>query len=245
MSPPPSEAHSNAHVLHALFPPWLHHTYRGCCVGSWRQRWRRDALHVCANVTKWKVMQISELITSRPLLHPVASNVSHAERFPSCFSCRSVHVSTAPESLLPASLSSHLHGWSAWMVEGSVLPSALQTSAWLVFHWSIYLSPVLYWSQCLIFSSKCPSKSHTVWITSTLASWNRTCKPFFPWLTLVLIESALRIKKAALPTPYCKQTKNPVYALISGEMQEVVSEDVATHLEHWADGLFYNTCITH
>lgn len=55
--------------------------------------------NVCANVTKWKGMQIGDLITSRPLLHPVGSNVSLAEKFPACFSCTIIHLSTALQRL--------------------------------------------------------------------------------------------------------------------------------------------------
>lgn len=68
----------------------------------------RAALHVCVNVTKWKVMQIGDLITSPPLLHP-ASNVSLAEKFPACFSCTIIHLSTALKCLVSVLLSSYLH----------------------------------------------------------------------------------------------------------------------------------------
>lgn len=74
-----------------------------------RTRSNMAALHVCANDTKWKVMQIGDLKTSRPLLHPVASNVSLAEKFPACFSCTAIHLSTASKCLFSVLLSSYLH----------------------------------------------------------------------------------------------------------------------------------------
>lgn len=101
-SPPADKAHYPA-------------SYPTCApAGDWfnrkpRTRSNMAALRVCANVTKWKVMQIGDLKTSRPLLHPVASNVSLAEKFPACFSCTAIHLSTAWKCLFSVLLSSYLH----------------------------------------------------------------------------------------------------------------------------------------
>lgn len=88
-------------LLLSYVPSRRHDSSPPIVVVMWEKReqigWRA-ALHVCANVTKRKVMQIVDLITSRPLLHP-ASNVSLAETFPACFSCTIIHLSTALKCL--------------------------------------------------------------------------------------------------------------------------------------------------
>lgn len=95
MSPPPTQL---IILLLSYVHSCRHDSTPPIVLVVWENRqqiWCGAALHVCANVTKWKGMQIGDLITSRPLLHPVGSNVSLAEKFPACFSCTIIHLSTA------------------------------------------------------------------------------------------------------------------------------------------------------
>lgn len=95
MSPPPTQL---IILLLSYVHSCRHDSTPPIVLVVWENRqqiWCGAALHVCANVTKWKGMQIGDLITSRPLLHPAGSNVSLAEKFPACFSCTIIHLSTA------------------------------------------------------------------------------------------------------------------------------------------------------